>query len=153
MVSAADTTASATSPQRHGLSGCSDDGRVVSNFIMQALHHEPITLYGDGSQTRDFCFVDDLVEGLIRLMATPLEVTGPVNLGNPGEFTILELAQKVIDLTGSRSPIVTEPLPEDDPPQRRPDIAQAEALLDWRPAVPLDEGLRRTIAYFQGLLR
>jgi UDP-glucuronate decarboxylase len=130
-----------------------NDGRVVSNFIMAALRHEPITLYGDGSQTRAFCFVDDLVEGLIRLMATPHEVTGPVNLGNPGEFTIRDLAQKVIHLTGSRSPIATAPLPEDDPLQRRPDIAQAEALLDWRPTVPLDDGLRRTIAYFQGLLR
>jgi UDP-glucuronate decarboxylase len=139
--------------RRQVYGGWSNDGGVVSNVIMAALHHQPITLYGDGSQTRAFCFVDDLVEGLIRLMATPHAVTGPLNLGNPGEFTIHELAQKVVHLTGSRSPIATAPLPEDDPLQRRPDITQAEALLDWRPTVPLDDGLRRTIAYFQGLLR
>jgi UDP-glucuronate decarboxylase len=128
------------------------DGRVVSNFIMQALMGRPITLYGDGSQTRSFCFVDDLVEGLIRLMETPHEVTGPINLGNPGEFTIRELAEKVINLTGSSSTIVTEPLPEDDPLQRQPDITQAQEVLDWRPTVELEEGLKRAIPYFRELL-
>ena len=128
------------------------DGRVVSNFIMQALMGQPITLYGDGSQTRSFCFVDDLVEGLIRLMDTPHAVTGPINLGNPGEFTIRELAEKVINLTGSSSTIVTEPLPEDDPLQRQPDIAQAKEMLGWQPTVPLEEGLKRAIPYFRGLL-
>ncbi len=128
------------------------DGRVVSNFIMQALMGQPITLYGDGSQTRSFCFVDDLVEGLIRLMNTPHAITGPINLGNPGEFTIRELAEKVINLTGSSSTIVTEPLPEDDPLQRQPDIAQAREVLGWQPTVPLEEGLKRAIPYFRGLL-
>ena len=128
------------------------DGRVVSNFIMQALMGQPITLYGDGSQTRSFCFVDDLVEGLIRLMNTSHEITGPINLGNPGEFTIRELAEKVINLTGSRSTIVTEPLPEDDPLQRQPDIGQAREVLGWQPTVPLEEGLKRAIPYFRGLL-
>lgn len=130
-----------------------DDGRVVSNFIVQALLGRPITVYGDGSQTRSFCYADDLVEGLLRLMATPDEVTGPVNLGNPGEFTILELAQKVIDKTGSRSRIEFRPLPENDPTQRQPDIGRARELLGWEPKVPLDEGLVRTIAYFDELLR
>ena len=129
-----------------------NDGRVVSNFIMQALRHQPITLYGDGSQTRSFCFVDDLVEGLIRLMNTPHEITGPINLGNPGEFTILELAQKIIFLTGSRSTIATAPLPEDDPLQRQPVIDQARDLLDWQPNVTLDEGLARAIPYFRTLV-
>ncbi len=129
-----------------------DDGRVVSNFIMQALKGEPITVYGDGSQTRSFCYVDDLVEGMMRLMATPAEVTGPINMGNPGEFTIRELAEAVIRLTGSKSRIVEKPLPQDDPKQRRPNIDKAKALIDWEPKVPLEDGLKRTIAYFQGLL-
>ena len=129
------------------------DGRVVSNFIVQALKGENITVHGDGRQTRSFCYVDDLIEGFVRLMATPEGVTGPVNLGNPGEFTILELAQSVIDLTGSRSKIVFRPLPEDDPMQRKPDIARAREWLDWTPAVPLDQGLKRTVAYFEDLLR
>jgi UDP-glucuronate decarboxylase len=129
-----------------------NDGRVVSNFIMQALRGEDITLYGDGAQTRSFCYVDDLVEALLRLMATPETVTGPINLGNPGEFTIRELALKVIELTGSRSTLVHRPLPQDDPKQRCPDISQAKAVLDWAPVTPLEEGLKRTIAYFDDLL-
>jgi UDP-glucuronate decarboxylase len=129
-----------------------NDGRVVSNFIVQALQGKDITVYGDGRQTRSFCYVDDLIEGLIRLMATPDEVTGPVNLGNPHEVTVLELAERVIGLVGSRSKIVFKPLPQDDPRQRRPDIGLAQRLLDWTPRAPLDEGLKRTIAYFDGLL-
>ena len=129
-----------------------NDGRVVSNFIRQALENEPITLFGDGSQTRSFCYVTDLIEGLVRLMATPDEVTGPVNLGNPGEFTVRELAEKVIALTGSRSRIESLPLPADDPKQRKPDIDLARKTLDWEPKVALDEGLRRTIEYFDRLL-
>jgi len=129
-----------------------DDGRVVSNFIMQALRGEEITLYGDGAQTRSFCYVDDLVEALIRLMATDDSVTGPVNLGNPREMTMRALAEMVIDLTGSKSRLVTRPLPQDDPRQRQPDIRQARDLLDWAPVTPLEEGLRRTIAYFEGML-
>ncbi len=125
------------------------DGRVVSNFIIQALKGEPITIYGDGKQTRSFCYVDDLVDGLVRLMNSPDDFTGPVNLGNPGEFTILELAQKVITLTGSISPIVFNPLPADDPTQRQPNIALARRMLDWAPCVALDEGLPRIIAYFR----
>ena len=130
-----------------------NDGRVVSNFIVQALQGRDITIYGDGRQTRSFCYVDDLVDGFIRLMATGDEVTGPINLGNPGEFTMLELAQKVISLTGSASKIVHQPLPQDDPRQRRPDIGKAKAVLDWTPRTQLDEGLGKTIAYFDGLLR
>ena len=130
-----------------------NDGRVVSNFIVQALKGEPITLYGEGLQTRSFCYVDDLVEGFLRLMDTPDEITGPINLGNPGEFTIRALAEKVVEMTGSASPIEYRPLPQDDPQQRQPDIAKARAILDWAPTVQLDEGLRRTIAYFDGLLR
>jgi UDP-glucuronate decarboxylase len=126
-----------------------NDGRVVSNFILQALRNEPITVYGDGSQTRSFCFVDDLVEGLIRLMNTPPEVTGPVNIGNPVEFTILELAQKAINLTGSGSEIIFESLPEDDPMQRKPDISLAKKELQWEPDIELEEGLKRTIEYFK----
>jgi UDP-glucuronate decarboxylase len=126
-----------------------DDGRVVSSFIVQALDGEPLTVFGDGSQTRSFCFVDDLVEALIRLMETPHEVTGPVNLGNPGEFTMLELATKVIELTGGNGAVEHQPLPTDDPLQRRPDISLAGELLDWKPTVELDEGLARTIAYFR----
>lgn len=130
-----------------------DDGRVVSNFIVQALRGEPITIYGDGSQTRSFCYVSDLIEAFVRLMNTKDDVTGPVNLGNPSEFTMLELAKLVIDITGSRSPIVHKPLPEDDPKQRQPDIALAKRLLDWQPTVQLAEGLRRTVAYFEKRLR
>ena len=129
-----------------------DDGRVVSNFIVQALRREPITIYGDGTQTRSFCYVDDLIEGFIRLMATPDDFTGPVNLGNPGEFTIQQLAEKVLALTGSRSKIVYRPLPADDPKQRQPDISLANEKLGWTPKVPLDVGLERTIAYFDDLL-
>jgi len=130
-----------------------NDGRVVSNFIVQALRNEPITLYGDGSQTRSFCYVDDLIEGLIRLMESPPDFTGPVNLGNPAEFTIRELAEMVLRLTGSRSRIVFRPLPADDPRQRQPDITLARSRLGWEPKVPLEEGLRRTIAYFRELLQ
>jgi len=126
-----------------------NDGRVVSNFIVQALKGEPITLYGDGSQTRSFCYVDDLVEALIRLMATKDGFIGPVNLGNPREFTILELAQKVVALTRSKSRIVRKKLPKDDPKQRQPDIALAKRQLSWEPAVGLDAGLKKTIAYFK----
>jgi UDP-glucuronate decarboxylase len=129
-----------------------DDGRVVSNFIVQALQGKPITLYGDGSQTRAFCFVDDLIEGFLRLMETDDDVTGPVNLGNPVELPVRELAERVIRLTGSASPIVYRPLPQDDPMQRCPDISRARALLGWAPLVDLDDGLRRTIAYFDRLL-
>jgi UDP-glucuronate decarboxylase len=129
-----------------------NDGRVVSNFIVQALLGRDITVYGDGSQTRSFCYVDDLIEGLIRLMATRAEVTGPVNIGNPAEFSMLELATMVIDLTGSRSRIVHRPRPEDDPEQRRPDISRAQDLFDWKPRTMLKDGLTRTIAYFDQLL-
>ena len=130
-----------------------NDGRVVSNFIVQALRNEPITIYGDGSQTRSFCYVDDLIEGLIRLMESPPDFTGPVNLGNPAEFTIRELAEMVLRLTGSRSTIVFRPLPADDPRQRQPDITLARSRLGWEPKVPIEEGLRRTIAYFRELLQ
>ncbi|MEO7812722.1 MAG: UDP-glucuronic acid decarboxylase family protein [Usitatibacter sp.] len=126
-----------------------NDGRVVSNFIVQALKGEPITLYGDGAQTRSFCYVDDLVDALTRLMATPDEVTGPMNVGNPGEFTIRQLAEKVIELTGSKSKIVQKPLPSDDPRQRCPDITLAKSKLGWQPSTPLDEGLIRTIEFFE----
>ena len=129
------------------------DGRVVSNFILQALQNQDITIYGDGSQTRSFCYRDDLVDGMIRMMSTPDEVTGPVNIGNPGEFTILQLAELVIEITGSKSRIVRQELPADDPKQRRPDITLAEKLLDWRPTTPLREGLKHTIAYFDELLK
>ena len=129
-----------------------EDGRVVSNFIVQALRGEAITVYGEGSQTRSFCYVDDLIDGFIRLMDSPDEVTGPINIGNPGEFTIRQLAEMVIELTGSSSKIVTQPLPQDDPKQRRPDITQAQSVLGWQPTVPLRDGLTRTIAYFDALL-
>jgi UDP-glucuronate decarboxylase len=129
-----------------------NDGRVVSNFIVQALRGEDITLYGDGTQTRAFCYVDDLIEGFVRMMATPDEVTGPINLGNPHEITIRTLAEQVIALTGSRSAIVYRKLPEDDPLQRCPDISRAQATLGWQPKVPLTDGLQRTIAYFEALL-
>jgi len=131
-----------------------NDGRVVSNFIVQALRGEDITIYGDGSQTRSFCYVDDLIEGLLRMMATPEDVTGPVNVGNPGEFSMLELAEKVIEITASKSKLVFRPLPSDDPRQRRPDTALArEVLGGWTPTVTLNEGLERTVAYFRGVLQ
>ena len=130
-----------------------NDGRVVSNFIVQALLGRDITVYGDGAQTRAFCYVDDLIDGLIRLMKTKDEVTGPINIGNPEEFAIATLAAMVIDLTGSRSRLVHRPRPQDDPRQRRPDISNAQAVLGWGPRTPLAEGLKRTIAYFEGLLR
>ena len=128
------------------------DGRVISNFIVQALREDPLTVYGDGSQTRSFCYVDDLVEGLVRLMDTPDDFTGPVNLGNPSEFAILELAETVIELTGSNSEIQFNELPDDDPQQRRPDITLAKKLLDWEPRVGLKEDLSRAIEYFDKLL-
>ncbi len=130
-----------------------NDGRVVSNFILQALRGEPITIYGDGNQTRSFCYVDDLIDGFLRLMETEAHVTGPVNLGNPVAFTIRELAEKVIAMTGARSQLTFEPLPTDDPMQRQPDISVAKEVLDWEPTVHLDEGLKRTIGYFRNLLR
>jgi UDP-glucuronate decarboxylase len=126
------------------------DGRVVSNFIVQALRGEPITIYGDGSQSRSFCYVDDLIDGIVRLMETDEAVTGPLNLGNPTEFTMRQLAHKVIELTGSPSQLVTEPLPEDDPRQRQPDISAAKDALGWEPRVDLEDGLRLTIDYFRG---
>ncbi len=126
-----------------------NDGRVVSNFIVQALQGNDITIYGDGSQTRSFCYVDDLVEGLIRLMESEEDLTGPINLGNPGEFSIKELAEKVVAMTSSGSKIVYEPLPQDDPTQRQPDITRAKEKLGWEPKVALDEGLPRTIEYFR----
>ena len=129
-----------------------NDGRVVSNFIVQALKGEPITLYGDGSQTRAFCYVDDLLEGWIRLMAAPDDVTGPINIGNPVETTVAELAEKIVAMTGSRSKIVRHPLPVDDPTQRCPDISRAKSVLGWEPKVPLETGLKHTIAYFDKLL-
>ena len=126
-----------------------NDGRVISNFIVQALTGNDITVYGDGTQTRSFCFVDDMVDALIRMMNSPEGFTGPVNVGNPGEYTILELAEKIIALTGSKSNIVFKPLPQDDPMQRQPDITLAERHLDWRPTTDLNEGLQRTVAYFR----
>lgn len=130
-----------------------NDGRVVSNFIVQALNNQDITLFGDGNQTRSFCYVDDLIEGMVRLMNTGDDVTGPVNVGNPGEFTIRELAEKVIELTGSKSKLVFKPLPQDDPRQRKPDITLAKKVLGWEPKVPLEEGLKKTIEYFDKLLK
>ncbi len=127
------------------------DGRVVSNFIMQALRGEDITIYGDGKQSRSFCYVDDLVEAMIRMMATGPEVTGPINIGNPNEFTMLELAQRIIMLTGSKSKIIHQPLPQDDPRQRQPDITKAKQVLGWQPTVELREGLQKTIQYFKEL--
>ncbi len=129
-----------------------NDGRVVSNFVVQALLGREVTVYGDGSQTRSFCYVDDLIDGLVRLMATPKAVTGPINIGNPKEFTILELAQLVIEVTGSHSEIVFRALPQDDPRQRQPDISRAESILQWSPSTPLKDGLTRTIDYFDKLL-
>jgi UDP-glucuronate decarboxylase len=130
-----------------------NDGRVVSNFILQALKNEDITVYGAGQQTRSFCYVDDLIEVFVRLMNSPDDVTGPVNTGNPGEFTILELAEKVIQLTGSKSRVVHKPLPQDDPRQRQPDITLARQVLGWEPGVKLEQGLQPTIAYFAAILR
>jgi len=130
-----------------------NDGRVVSNFIIQALLGKDITVYGDGSQTRSFCYVDDLIDGMIGLMATPASVTGPINVGNPTEFTILELAAKVIELTGSSSKIVHRAKPQDDPRQRRPDISAAQKMLGWTPRIALEEGLKTTINYFEKLLQ
>ena len=129
-----------------------DDGRVVSNFIIQALQNRDITVYGDGLQTRSFCYVDDLIRGMLALMDSDDSVTGPVNLGNPGEFTMLELAEKVLQQTGSKSKLAFMPLPGDDPRVRRPDITLAGKLLGWKPEIPLDEGLRRTIEYFKGII-
>jgi len=126
-----------------------NDGRVVSNFIMQALRGEPITIYGTGQQTRSFCYVSDLIAGFLKLMDSADEITGPVNLGNPGEFTMLELAEAVIKLTGSKSELIFKPLPSDDPKQRQPDITQAKAMLGWEPKIPLEEGLKQTIQYFK----
>jgi UDP-glucuronate decarboxylase len=130
----------------------SNDGRVVSSFIVQALTGKPLTVFGDGSQTRSFCYVDDLVDGLIALMNTDDGVTGPINLGNPGEFTMLELATKVLDIVGSGGDVIHQPLPSDDPVRRKPNIDQAQKLLGWSPTVALDEGLARTVDYFRGLL-
>ncbi|MCX8003941.1 MAG: SDR family oxidoreductase [Burkholderiaceae bacterium] len=129
-----------------------NDGRVVSNFIVQALKGQDLTIYGSGEQTRSFCYVDDMIEALVRMMATPPDFTGPVNVGNPGEFTILELAERVLKLVGGRSKLVFKPLPEDDPKQRRPDIALARAKLGWQPKVALEDGLKETIAYFRQVL-
>jgi len=130
-----------------------NDGRVVSNFIVQALQNRPITIYGDGSQTRAFCYVDDLVDGLLRLMDTSDEITGPINLGNPEERTILNLAKTIVALTGSRSPIECQPLPTNDPKQRKPDISMATSVLNWTPQVPFEAGLKKTIAYFDDMLK
>ena len=130
-----------------------DDGRVVSNFIVQALRGEPLTIYGDGRQTRSFCYVDDLIDGLLKLMDTAPDFSGPVNLGNPGEFTVGELAEKIIDLAGSRSKLSYHPLPDDDPVQRRPDISLASTALDWQPTVSLEDGLKKTISYFKEFIR
>ena len=129
-----------------------NDGRVVSNFIVQALRGEPITLYGDGEQTRSFCYVDDLIEGALRLMVTPETVTGPINIGNPKEFTIRDLALSVLAITGSSSPIVYRALPQDDPRQRKPDISLANSTLDWFPSMELQEGLAKTVSYFEAVL-
>ena len=126
-----------------------NDGRVVSNFIVQALRNEAITIYGNGQQTRSFCYVDDLIEAMIRMMESPADVTGPINIGNPGEFSMLELAEKIIALTGSNSIIEFKPLPQDDPRQRRPDIGLAQKTLGWEPHIQLEEGLKKTIAYFE----
>jgi UDP-glucuronate decarboxylase len=129
-----------------------NDGRVVSNFIVQALKGEDITIYGDGLQTRSFCYVDDLIEGMIRLMDSPDDVTGPINVGNPGEFTMIELAENVLRLTKSKSKLVRMPLPADDPKQRKPDITKAKTVLGWEPKVQLEDGLKETITYFKKLL-
>ena len=129
-----------------------NDGRVVSNFVLQALQNQPITINGDGSQTRSFCYVDDLIEAITRFMDAPDELTGPVNIGNPVEFSVKELAEKIVEMTDSQSELIFEPLPEDDPKQRKPDISLAKKTLKWEPKVGLEDGLRRTIAYFKSLL-
>jgi UDP-glucuronate decarboxylase len=129
-----------------------NDGRVVSNFIVQALRNEDITIYGSGNQTRSFCYVDDLIEGLMLMMNAPDEITGPINLGNPSEFTMIELAEKILKITGSRSKIVFRPLPQDDPKQRKPEIKQAEKELKWRPKINLEDGLKLTVTYFKNLI-
>ena len=129
-----------------------EDGRVVSNFIMQALTRQPITIYGDGQQTRSFCYVDDLIEGMIRLMNSPDEVTGPINIGNPGEFTIRELAEKVVEMVGADAELVFRDLPVNDPMQRKPNIAKAQSILGWEPTIPLEQGLAKTIEYFRGVV-
>ena len=129
-----------------------NDGRVVSNFVIQALKNEPISVYGDGSQTRSFCYVDDLIDGFLKLMDAPDDVTGPVNIGNPGEFTIKQLAEMVIEMTGSKSELTFQPLPQDDPLQRCPDITRAKEKLGWEPTIPLSEGLEKTIAYFKTII-
>ena len=129
-----------------------NDGRVVSNFIVQALKGEDITIYGKGNQTRSFCYCNDLIDGMVRLMNSDDDVTGPINIGNPGEFTILELAQKVIELTGSNSKIVYMPLPQDDPMQRKPIIDLAKEKLNWEPKIALEDGLKKTIEYFKGII-
>ena len=129
-----------------------NDGRVVSNFIVQALRGEDITIHGDGSQTRSFCYVDDLIEGFVRMMASPKEVTGPINMGSPGEFTIRQLAEMVLKMAGSKSKLVMKPLPQDDPRQRQPDITRAKSALGWEPQIKLDEGLEKTIGYFRKFL-
>ncbi|MBU2520644.1 MAG: NAD-dependent epimerase/dehydratase family protein, partial [Proteobacteria bacterium] len=129
-----------------------NDGRVVSNFIVQALSNKDITVFGDGSQTRSFCYVDDLITGLIKMMNSPDEFVGPINLGNPDEFSVLELAKKIIELTGSKSKIVFRPLPQDDPLQRQPDISLAKEKLDWQPVIKLDDGLKKTVEYFDKIL-
>ena len=129
-----------------------NDGRVVSNFIIQALQNKPITVYGDGSQTRSFCYVDDLIEAFIKLMATSDDFTGPINTGNPDEYSVLELAEKIIQMVGSRSVIDRKPLPQDDPAQRRPDITLAKEKLQWEPKVTLEEGLKKTIKYFKNII-
>ena len=136
----------------YGSKMAKDDGRVVSNFILQALENKDITMYGDGSQTRSFCYVDDLVEGLIKMMNTNDKITGPINLGNPGEFTILELAKKVLELTGSKSKIIFEDLPVDDPKQRKPDISKAKKILNWEPKINFQDGLIETINYFKSII-
>ncbi len=128
------------------------DGRVISNFIVQALKGDDITIYGDGTQTRSFQYVDDLLDGLVKLMATPEDFTGPVNIGNPTEFTIIDLARQIIEMTGSKSKIIFHPLPEDDPMQRQPDISLAKKVLQWEPSIPLEKGLKKTISYFEKLL-
>jgi UDP-glucuronate decarboxylase len=130
-----------------------DDGRVISNFIVQALRGDEITIYGDGSQTRSFCYVDDLIDGLCRMMDTEKGFCGPMNLGNPGEYSVRELAEKIVSLTGSKSRLSFKPLPQDDPRQRQPDITLAKTKLDWKPKIGLEDGLRKTIAYFQKLLK
>jgi UDP-glucuronate decarboxylase len=130
-----------------------NDGRVVSNFIVQALRNNDITVYGDGSQTRSFQYIDDLLSAMTKMMATDDNLTGPINIGNPEEFTIRELAEKIIDLTGSKSKIIYKPLPKDDPVRRKPDIRLAMEKLSWQPSTPLDEGLKKTIAYFDELLK